>query len=54
MKNHYISEKGQSKIDELLKLVDVSAGSMALGESRPEAPQFTEFYKPAHPNRILI
>jgi len=23
MKNHYISEKGQSKIDELLKLVDV-------------------------------
>lgn len=43
----------QSKIDKLLKLLDVSAGSMALGGSRPEAPQFTEFYKPAHSNGIL-
>lgn len=40
----------QSKIGELPKLVDVSAGSMALGEPWSEAPQFTEFFKSVHPN----
>lgn len=43
----------QSKNDELPKPVNVLANGMSPGGLRPEAPQFTEFYKPVHPNRIL-